>query len=266
MGFACAHSKTQRRTFQRASGGTISCRLLCLQLARQLGCNNLYLFVTPRKSSLFRWGVIMRIAVFIDYWNLQLTLNQRLSEIHGVADYRAKIDWKGIGSTFSASAAAVIGVVQNGFSYEGCHIYTSFDPATEDGKKFKGWATTWLDRQPGVNVQIRERKPKALPKCPSCHRPITHCPHDACGQPIKATVEKGVDTLLVTDLIRLAVSNSYDAAVIASSDADMVPAVGFVQTLGKKVVQAGFPPKGVDLATECWGSFDVMGLAGSLER
>lgn len=208
----------------------------------------------------------MRIAVFIDYWNLQLTLNQRLSGQNGVDDYRAKIDWKGIGPTFSASAAAVIGVAQSGFSYEGCYIYTSFNPATEDGKKFKGWATTWLDRQPGVNVQIRERKPKALSKCPSCHKIISHCPHFGCGKPIKATVEKGVDTLLVTDLIRLAVSNSYDAAVIASSDADMVPAVEFVQTLGKKIVQAGFPPIGVDLATQCWGSFDVMALIGAIER
>ena len=208
----------------------------------------------------------MKIAVFIDYWNLQLSLNQRLSEINGVRDYRSKIDWKGIGPTFSASAASVVGVAQTGFSYEGTYIYTSFNPTTDEGKKFKGWATTWLDRQPGVNVQIRERKPKALPKCPSCHKPISHCPHSDCGEPIKATVEKGVDTLLVTDLIRLAVSNSYDAAVIASSDADMVPAVEFVQTLGKKIVQAGFPPSGVDLATQCWGSFDVMALVGSIER
>jgi uncharacterized LabA/DUF88 family protein len=208
----------------------------------------------------------MRIAVFVDYWNLQLSLNQRLSETKGVEDYRAKIDWKGLGPTFSAAAASVVGVAQGGFSYEGCHIYTSFNPATDEGVKFKSWATTWLDRQPGVNVQIRERKPKALPKCPSCHRPISHCSHSDCGQPIKATVEKGVDTLLVTDLIRLAVSNSYDAAVIASSDADMVPAVEFVQTLGKKIVQAGFPPSGVDLATQCWGSFDVMALVGSIER
>ncbi len=71
---------------------------------------------------------------------------------------------------------------------------------------------------------------------------------------------------MVTDLIRLAIANSYDSAVIASSDADMVPAVAFVQTLGKKIIQAGFPPSGVDLATECWGSFDVMSLAAEIER
>ncbi len=208
----------------------------------------------------------MRIIVFIDYWNLQLTLNQKMSINNKVDDYRAKIDWKNIGQTLAAEASAILGTAQGGYSYEGCHIYTSFNPATEDGRKFKAWTTTWLDRQPGINVQIRERRPKALPKCPICHREITHCPHSDCAKPIVATVEKGVDTLLVTDLVRLAIGNSYDAAVLASSDADMVPAVEFVHTLGKKIIQAGFPPIGVDLATQCWGSFDVLKLGDKLER
>ena len=208
----------------------------------------------------------MRIAVFIDYWNLQLTLNQRLSAKNKIDDYRAKIDWKNVGPLFATAANAVLGTPQGGFSYEGTHIFTSYNPSTDEGKKFKAWATTWLDRQPGINVQARERKPKALPKCPVCHREITHCPHAECGKAIVATVEKGVDTLLVTDLIRLAIANSYDAAVIASSDADMLPAVQFVQTLGKKIIQAGFPPSGVDLATECWGSFDIMLHAATIER
>lgn len=208
----------------------------------------------------------MRIAVFIDYWNLQLTLNQRVSENKSITDYRAKIDWRKIGTLFTVSAGQILGKEPDDISYEGVYIYTSFNPANSEGKKFKKWATTWLDRQPGVNVQIRERKPKALPRCPVCHKDITHCPHSECGQPIVATVEKGVDTLLVTDLIRLAVANSYDSAVIASSDADMVPAVEFVQTLGKKIIQAGFPPSGVDLATVCWGSFNVMSLVGKIER
>ncbi len=208
----------------------------------------------------------MRIAIFVDYWNLQLSINQRFSVQKQVPDYRTKIDWKGLGPNLAAAAAQVLGAVQTGFSFEGCHIYTSYNPTTDEGKKFKAWASTWLDRQPGINVQVRERKPKALSNCPACHRPISHCPHASCGEPIRATVEKGVDTLLVTDLIRLAVSDSYDAAVIASSDADMVPAVEFVHTRGKKVIQAGFPPMGVDLATECWGSFDVMTLAASIER
>jgi uncharacterized LabA/DUF88 family protein len=208
----------------------------------------------------------MRIAVFIDYWNFQLTLNSSLAKKLRIPGYRAKVAWKQLGPELTAAACTTVGCDPTTASYEGCYIYTSFNPATDDGRKFRNWATTWLDRQPGVNVQIRERRPKALPRCPTCHQEISHCPHADCGQPIIATVEKGIDTLLVTDLIRLGHSNTYDVAVLATSDADMVPAVQFIQTTGKKVIQAGFPPSGVDLATECWGSFNVLDIQAKIQR
>lgn len=208
----------------------------------------------------------MKIAVFIDYWNFQLTLNSRIAADRGLVDYRAKIDWKAVGQLLATEACGVLAVDPATLSYEGCYVYTSFNPSTEEGRKFRNWATTWLDRQPGVNVQARERRRKSAPKCPSCHQQITHCPHAGCLQEIIATEEKGVDTFLVTDLLRLGLSNSYDVAVLASLDADMVPAVNYIQTMGKKVIQAGFPPSGVTLATECWGSFDTFRLAGQIER
>ena len=208
----------------------------------------------------------MRIAVFIDYWNFQLTLDRHQAKARRVDSYRTNVDWHAVGPLLANSACPVLSTDPKNMSYEGCYVYTSYNPLKENEKKFANWVNTWLNRQPGMNVQIRERKPKALPKCPVCHKEITHCPHGGCEQPIVATAEKGIDTLLVTDLIRLAVSNSYDAAVLVSSDADMIPAVEFVQTLGKKVIQAGFPPVGVDLATKCWGSYGIMPLAGQLER
>lgn len=204
--------------------------------------------------------------MFIDYWNFQLTLNERVAAQTGAADCKFPIDWRKLGSVLAAKSCGVLSCDQSAMSYEGCYVYTSFNPTTEDGKKFKKWATGWLDRQPGVNVEIRERKPKSLPACPLCKKKISHCPHQDCGKPIVATVEKGVDTLIVTDLLRLGLSNSYDVAVLATSDADMVPAVSYIQTTGKKVVQAGFPPKGIDLATECWGSFDVMHCLSEIRR
>lgn len=205
----------------------------------------------------------MRIAVFIDYWNFQLTLNQRVSAAKGVADYRVKVDWRGLGQLLAGEACTLLAVPAANLSYEGCYVYTSFNPSTEEGRKFRNWATTWLDRQPGVNVQARERRRKSNQKCPTCRVEISHC---SKGHEIIATEEKGVDTFLVTDLLRLGLSNSYDAAVLASLDADMVPAVDYIQTMGKKVIQAGFPPLGTTLATKCWGSFDVMKLAASVER
>jgi len=210
----------------------------------------------------------MRIAVFVDFWNFQLGLNKNVAKQQGVADVRTKIDWRAVGPELTAAAAKVVNgtAIPAPTTFEGTYIYTSFNPSTEEGRKFRNWATSWLDRQPGINVEIRERKPKALPQCPVCHKDISHCPHTQCGKPIVATVEKGIDTLLVTDLIRFAYSNTYDVAVLVTSDADMVPGVKFIQTLNKKVIQAGFPPRGIDLATECWGSFNIMDIAAKIQR
>ena len=81
-----------------------------------------------------------------------------------------------------------------------------------------------------------------------------------------ATLEKGVDTLIATDMIRLAWEDGYDLAVLVSSDGDLVPAVEFLNQKARTVVQAGFPPRGVDLATSCWASFDVFPMRHEISR
>lgn len=208
----------------------------------------------------------MRIPVFIDYWNFQITRNQKLAKSHGVTNYKSQIAWGKVGPVLAREACQILGSAPASLSYEGTYIYTSYNPATPEERKYKNWVTSWLDKQPGINVQIRERRPKSAPKCTTCHREITNCPHSDCGRPINATLEKGVDTLLVTDLIRMGVRGAYDAAVIVSLDADLIPGVQFVQSEGKKVIQAGFPPSGTNLATECWGSFDIMKVEKEIQE
>ena len=56
--------------------------------------------------------------------------------------------------------------------------------------------------------------------------------------------EKGVDTAIATDMIRLAWEKAYDVAVLASSDGDLVPAVEFLDLKGARIIQAGFYPRG----------------------
>jgi uncharacterized LabA/DUF88 family protein len=192
-----------------------------------------------------------RVRVFVDYWNFQLSLNSREAAARGQDDYRFQIDWKKLGPLLARQACATAGI--DNHSFEGMIVYTSYNPVGSDS--FRKWVTTWLNRQPGITVEARERKPRSIARCPACHKAIADCPH--CGKRIQSTVEKGVDTLIATDMIRLAWENAYDLAVLATSDSDLVPAVEFLNLRGRKVIQAGFPPIGIDLATACWGSFDV---------
>jgi len=56
----------------------------------------------------------------------------------------------------------------------------------------------------------------------------------------KLSKEKGIDILLVTDMIKGAFQEQYQTALLATGDADYVPAVELVQTLKKEVINLHF--------------------------
>lgn len=201
-----------------------------------------------------------RIRVFIDYWNLQITLNSKESVLTGVDDVRFRINWRDFPALVASKAAAVTGTID--YSYEGALIYASYSPVGD--ASFRNWLNTWLDRQPGIQVIALERQAKSLPRCRKCNHVLLDCPN--CHAGMSGTVEKGVDTALATDMIRLAWEDAYDIGVVVSSDSDLVPAAQFLDTKGIKIVQAGFPPSGVHLGTACWASFDLLGLRNEFRR
>ena len=55
--------------------------------------------------------------------------------------------------------------------------------------------------------------------------------------------EKGVDVQLAVDLLVGAYENSYDTAILLSSDTDLIPAIKKVKELGKAVEYIGFAHK-----------------------
>ena len=57
------------------------------------------------------------------------------------------------------------------------------------------------------------------------------CPDCNVARPIK--VEKSVDVLLAMEIVLRV--NDYDTLYLASCDSDLIPAIGYVRSLGKKV-------------------------------
>jgi uncharacterized LabA/DUF88 family protein len=65
--------------------------------------------------------------------------------------------------------------------------------------------------------------------------------------------QKGVDTLIVLDLVRLAEERAYDTAILLAGDRDLAEAVRAVQAMGRRVVlahpeRAGVAPELRELA------------------
>jgi uncharacterized LabA/DUF88 family protein len=191
----------------------------------------------------------IRVRAFVDFWNFQLSLKRWRDDI--------SLDWKRFGPWLvQAAGSLALSVGQHGrIRYDGLHLYMSYNPHAPQDSKMRAWATNVLDRFPGVQVVIKERKPKDPPKCPQCHAAVTICP--LCQGSMKGTVEKGIDTAIVTDMIKLAWEDSYDIAVLVSGDRDFIPAVELLAAKGRKVVHAGFSPEGMDLARKCWASLDL---------
>jgi len=136
---------------------------------------------------------------------------------------------------------------------------------TQEGGKLKNWLKSFLDRQAGINVHIRERKPRLKPiHCKNCQIEIANCP--GCNQPLKRSSEKGIDAAIITDMFSLAWEDAYSIAILATSDADYVPAVENLQAKGFKIINAGWSNIGFELCGACWASINIENIADALLR
>jgi len=200
---------------------------------------------------------IQRVRVFIDFWNFQLSARDAVGK-------KFEPDWTKLPRWLATEAASAIsGVPERELQFEGAAVYLSAAPGDAEAG-LRGWANRFLDRVPGVTVVLKDRMKKQPPACQSCHKRVDVCCH--CGERLSLTEEKGVDVAIATDMIKLAWEDAYDWAVLVSSDRDFIPAVEFLNAKGRKVLHAGFPPRGSHLATRCWGSLDRRPHLGRLER
>lgn len=192
--------------------------------------------------------------IFVDYWNFQLQWNNRSSG--------KKCDWPKLPSTLAAatqSCAPQLGLPQ----VEDIRVYASYNPIRE--APLRSWLDSFLDRQPGFRVFVRERKPRPTKiHCRRCDTELAACP--TCDDPFTRAVEKGTDAAIITDMFGLAWESAYDVAILVTGDADMVPAVEKIQDRGLKVVNATWTGYGHHLAKACWASFPIDPLIAQLIR
>ena len=91
----------------------------------------------------------------------------------------------------------------------------------------------YLRRTPYLSLSLGRLERRRLEIDPAARKQI----EPILGSPLPdhTYVEKGVDTQLAVDMVKLAVANTYDVAILVSGDGDFAPAVEFVKQLGKHV-------------------------------
>ena len=203
----------------------------------------------------------IRVRIFIDFWNFQLSLNT-LEKEAGRTSF--SLDWKGVATACCDQVNALIQPA-SGVAYEGLHVYSSYTDGKGPDMKHKNWVETWLDRQPGVVATcVKRSQKKSPPKCPGCHAEATHCV--TCGHDMRGMEEKGVDTRIVTDMMSLAWNGAYDVAVLVSADRDFIPVAEELQSRGIKVIHGKIGKAGMDLAAHCWADFDLYAERTKFQR
>jgi uncharacterized LabA/DUF88 family protein len=197
----------------------------------------------------------MRLRIFVDYWNFTISSQESKQDKNYRVDYKKLSPWI-LNKTKELLNYSDI-------TFEETRVYLSYNPRKIEDKPLKNWATNDLDRFPGIKAVLMERKIKNTPVCPNCHKELSPCPY--CDTPTNGTIEKGVDTTLVTDLIGFAWENTWEVAVLLSSDRDFIPAMELLNKKSKKVINGHFPPKGMELAKNCWASFDISKALDEIE-
>lgn len=198
----------------------------------------------------------IRIKVFVDFWNFQLSMNSLESGF--------LIDWRKLGEVV-AQEALLVADARSVLRYEGMNVYGSYDPLSEKDRNLLQWSTNMLSKFTGVqSVMLERRRKRSHPRCPSCHVTVANCPN--CGADMRGTEEKGVDNRIATDMISLAWDNGYDVAALLSSDGDFVPVVQFLASRGVKTVHGAFPPVGSELTQACWGSVSIPNMRERFRR
>ena len=101
-----------------------------------------------------------------------------------------------------------------------CHIYTGAYDQRREPDKYAGQMRfiSKVHKMPFVTLKTR----------PLLYRGGVH-------------MQKGVDTLIATDMVSMAFLAHYNIAFLVSGDGDLAPAVDAVKAAGKQIIVAAFP-------------------------
>ena len=91
----------------------------------------------------------VRVKVFVDFWNFQLSINNAYSNF--------RIDWAKLGPVLARESLNIIDPTAN-LDYQGMNVYGSYDPGSLQDRGLFNWARNTLDKFAGVQVTMLPRR------------------------------------------------------------------------------------------------------------
>jgi len=175
----------------------------------------------------------MRVAIWFDGNNFYA--GWRLTAAGTRVDFEALARW------LTAQAGGTV--------LTGAWYYTGVDDdpaATESTARLSGFLTM-LEHVPGFFVKRFPRVSRTT-RCSACSAEHTY------------SQEKGVDTTMVADMIRLAAHDAFDVMILVTGDADHLPGIQAVRELGKRALVCTWGGYGLSqrLRAEAWGHVDLL--------
>jgi uncharacterized LabA/DUF88 family protein len=196
----------------------------------------------------------MKVKIFIDFWNMQLSWNEYHEKLGATTPVR--IPW-------TILPQILLNKLGKDSDYVGTHVYASINPRSEKDRKLHSFLQI-MDLFPGYKVIVKQRKPAKPIKCNNedCRKEVLHCPH--CTKELIRTVEKGVDTSIAIELFHYALDNVYEKAILISNDADFVPAIEYIQRRGNYIIHAGFKNQAFEIKKACCDHIDFEDIMSEL--
>jgi uncharacterized LabA/DUF88 family protein len=133
-----------------------------------------------------------------------------------------------------------LGGIKEPLQFKGLNVYASVNPDPKgNDSALRNFLQRVLNQMVGYKVHIFDRKELRTT--------------DAQGHTVIKTVEKGVDTRIVTDLFTGAIDDTYNVALLLSNDSDFCPAIQTIQDrLNRQIVHVGFRRGGDEIRSACW--------------
>ena len=197
----------------------------------------------------------MKVKIFIDFWNFQLSWNEYHERLGAKAT--VKIPWE------ETLPKVLLSKVGTDSEYVGTHVYAPINPKSQKDRRLNSFLQQ-MDLFQGYKVIVKMRKPAKPVKCTdeACRKEINHCPY--CNKELIRTVEKGVDTSIAIELFHFALDNVYDKAILISNDEDFVPAIEYIQRRGNVIIHASFKNQGFAVKKACWSHIDFEDIMSEL--